>query len=158
MDPSVELMWMGYLAHQPQHGQPSTAAPPSWYFCANEADANECAQLVLSGTKCATTPSLWFFESSGEALPRIGDLNIVTDWRGQAVCIIRTTQVQILPFNEISAAQAAIEGEGDGSLEWWCQAHWDYYHQELQGSGYQPQPDMPVVFQQFECIFPIATC
>ncbi len=50
MAPSVELMWMGYLAHQPQHGQLSTAAPPAWYFCANEADANECAQLVLSGT------------------------------------------------------------------------------------------------------------
>jgi len=154
MHPSVNLMWDSYLAGQSQSSQCATAAPPAWYFCANEADANECAQLVLSGTKRATSPSLWFFAASGEALPRVGDLNIVTDWHGKAVCIIRTTKVQILPFNEVTAVHAAIEGEGDGSLDWWCKVHWDYYQHELQGSGYEPRPDMPVVFQQFECIFP----
>lgn len=154
MHQSVHLMWDSYLAGQSQSSQGSTAAPPAWYFCANEADANECAQLVLSGTKRATSPSLWFFTASGEALPRTGDLNIVTDWHGKAVCIIRTTKVQILPFNEVTAVHAAIEGEGDGSLDWWCKAHWDYYQHELQGTGYEPRPDMPVVFQQFECIFP----
>ncbi len=154
MHQSINLIWDDYLACQPQPSPCSTDAPPAWHFCDNEADANECAQLVLSGTKRATSPSLWFFQSSGEALPNVGDLNIVTDWSGRAVCIIRTTKVQIIPLNEISESHARIEGEGDGTLGWWYKAHWDYYHHELQGTGYKPEPDMPVVFQEFECIFP----
>lgn len=152
MHPSVELIWADYLVHHPQS---ATDVPPAWYFCANEADANECAQLVLTGIKRATSPSLWSFESSNEALPQVGDLNIVTDWSGKAVCIIRTTKVQILPLNEITETHARIEGEGDGSLAWWQKAHWDYYHHELQDSGRDPQPDMPIVFEEFECIFPL---
>ncbi|MGY0612487.1 ASCH domain-containing protein [Luteimonas sp. A501] len=154
MHRSVKLMWDDYLARQSQPSQLPTDAPPAWHFCDNEADAHECAQLVLTGKKRATSPSLWSFESSGEALPHVGDLSIVTDWSGKAVCIIRTTKVQILPLNEITEVHARIEGEGDGSLDWWRKAHWDYYHHELQGTGYEPQPDMSVVFQEFERIFP----
>lgn len=154
MHQSIKLMWADYLAHQPQHPQHSTDVPPAWHFCANEADANECAQLVLAGIKRATSPSLWSFESSNEALPQGGDLNIVTDWSGKAVCIIRTTKVQILPLDEITETHARIEGEGDGSLAWWRKAHWGYYHFELQEIGRDPQPDMPIVFQEFERIFP----
>ncbi|MEM6509402.1 MAG: hypothetical protein AAF644_07920 [Pseudomonadota bacterium] len=32
---------------------------PSWHFCDNEQDANDCALLVLNGVKQATTPSLY---------------------------------------------------------------------------------------------------
>lgn len=78
------------------------------------------------------------FEHSNDALPRVGDLNILTDWSGKAVCIIRTTNVQILPLNEITEAHAQIEGEGDGSLAWWSKAHWDYYHHELLETGHAP--------------------
>lgn len=154
MHRSIENMWTDYLAHQPLGSHSSTEVPQAWHFCANEADANECAQLVLLGRKRATSPSLWFFESRHEAVPKVGDLNIVTDWNGQAVCIIRTTKVQILPLNQINETHARIEGEGDGSLAWWYQVHWDYYQHELQEFGLIPQPDMPIVFEEFECIFP----
>ena len=154
MHPSVKRIWDDYVAHRPDPSRLSTDPPPAWHFCDNEGDANECAQLVLAGVKRATSPSLWSFESSQEALPRPGDLNIVTDWCGKAVCVIRTTKVLILPLNEITEIHAMIEGEGDGSLEWWRKAHWDYYHQELKGTGYEPQPDMPIVFQEFERVFP----
>lgn len=92
------------------HYSSPTDAPPAWYFCDNETDANECAQLVVRDTKRATSPSLWSFEASGEALPRIGDLNIVTDWNGKALCIIRTTNVQILPLNEVTEVHASEKG------------------------------------------------
>lgn len=154
MHPSVKSMWDDYVAHQSEPSPPSTDPPPTWHFCDNETDANECAQLVLADVKRATSPSLWSFESSGEALPRSGDLNMVTDWGGKAVCVIRTTKVLILPLSEVTETHAKIEGEGDGSLGWWLKAHWDYYHRELKGTGYEPRPDMPIVFQEFERVFP----
>lgn len=42
----------------------------SFYFCDNEQDANECAELVLSGDKRATAASLWWYETNGLALPK----------------------------------------------------------------------------------------
>lgn len=151
MHPSVKNMWDAYLA---LFSPASLEVPPAWHFCDNEVDADACAQLVLAGTKRATSPSLWFFESKGEPLSQPGDLDIVTDWKGLALCIIRTTRVQILPFDQVTESHASLEGEGDKTLEVWRQLHWPYYHRELEGTGYSPQPDMPIVFQAFERIFP----
>ncbi|PWF45444.1 ASCH domain-containing protein [Massilia glaciei] len=127
-----------------------------WHFCDNRQDADACARLVVSGRKRATAPSLWSLQSRGEALPRIGDLHVVTDWAGKAQCIIRITDVEVLPLHGISEEHARAEGEGDGSLAWWYDAHWAYYHRELEGSGYQPRPDMPIVFERFECVYSVA--
>lgn len=125
----------------------------SWHFCDNERDADECAELAANGHKRATAPSLWGLLHAGEPLPRVGDLHVITNWAGVARCIIRITDFEILPLNLIDESHARAEGEGDGSLAWWRKAHWDYYQRELEGSGYQPQADMPIVFQRFECVF-----
>ena len=119
MHPSIICMWHDYVAQQPDPSQFAVDPPPAWHFCDNEDDADTCARLVLAGVKRATSPSLWSFERSGEALPVVGDLNIVTDWNGRAVCIIRTTGVQTLPLDAITDVHAKIEGEGDGSLDAW---------------------------------------
>ncbi|MCU7553197.1 ASCH domain-containing protein [Alteromonas sp. ASW11-19] len=124
-----------------------------WHFCDNEHDANECAELVLRNIKQATSPSLWWHQAHNEPLPEVGELNVVTNWQGEAVCIIETTQVSIVPFNEISDEYAALEGEGDKSLTYWKQVHWDYYHRELTGTAFAPQHDMPIVCHQFTVVF-----
>ncbi|MBE0379761.1 hypothetical protein PPRY_a3633 [Pseudoalteromonas prydzensis ACAM 620] len=31
--------------------------------------------------------------------------------------------------------------------------HWDYYQRELEGSGYQCHPEMPLVCEQFKLIY-----
>lgn len=133
--------------------------PPSvWHFCDNEREADKLAELVVRGIKRATSPSLWFFESQGDPLPQPGDVHVVSNWAGEARCIIQTTEVTVAPFNEVSAEHAAAEGEGDGSLAYWRQVHWDYYHRELAGTKYVPCEDMPIVCERFEalCFSPAA--
>jgi uncharacterized protein YhfF len=120
-------------------GEPaSTPLPPIWHFCDNELDADACAGLVLSGRKRATAPSLWFFELHGFAPPSVGNLDIVTNWKGIAQCIIRTTAVLIVRFRDVTAEHALLEGEGDGSLESWRAVHWSYYQRELKGNACLP--------------------
>ena len=153
MHPSVAIMWREYMALRALEGEEEPAFS-HWHFCDNERDADECARLVVSGAKRATAPSLWSIESQGEPIPRAGDLHVVTNWAGQAQCIIRITVVEVVPLDRISEEHARAEGEGDGSLAWWHDAHWSYYHRELEGSGYAPQPDMPIVFQWFDCVYP----
>ncbi|MGR4868778.1 ASCH domain-containing protein [Variovorax sp. LARHSF232] len=74
-------------------------------------------------TKRATATSLW----SLERLPAPGDLSIVTNWSGAPLCIIETLAVDVVPFNEVGAEFAATEGEGDGSLAYWQEAHRPYF-------------------------------
>lgn len=150
MDASVSKMWQEFIGSSALPGDEERSIS-SWHFCDNEQDANECARLVLSGQKRATAPSLWSLEHAGEPIPRMGDLHVITDWLGKAQCIIRITNVEVVPLNEITEEHARAEGEGDGTLTWWHKAHWAYYQRELAGSGYQPQVDMPIVFVRFEC-------
>lgn len=154
MHPSVATMWLKFIGSgvlPKDHEQ----AISSWHFCDNQQDADECARLVVSGRKRATAPSLWELKHRREPLPRVGDLHVITDWNGNAQCIIRVTGVEVVPLHGITEQHARAEGEGDGSLAWWHKAHWTYYQREPEGSRFQPQPDMPIIFQRFECVYPV---
>ena len=146
--PSVLRLWRAYCTATDR--APATPCPPAWHFCDNEADANELAALVCAGVKRATTPSVWELEAAGCPLPEPGDLNIVTTWDGIAQCIIRTTDVEVVSFDAVTAAHAAGEGEGDGSLAYWRRTHWAYYQRVLADTPHTPSPDMPVVCEHFE--------
>lgn len=154
MHPSVLAMWRAYRATLGDATAVADEPPAAWHFCDTEADADACAQLVRAGRKRATAPSRWSFDARDEPLPRPGDLHVVTNWGGVAQCVIRTTQVDVVAFGNVTAEHAAAEGEGDGSLEWWRRAHWAYYHRELAGTPYVPAPDMPVVCERFEVVYP----
>jgi len=62
--------------------------------------------------------------------PAVGDLAIVTDWKGSPQAIIRTTKVEIVKFQEITSDYALIEDKGDKSLSYWKDVHWAYYERE----------------------------
>jgi len=127
---------------------------PFWHFCDNKEDANKCAELVLSGKKKATSPSIWELIIKNIAIPQKGDLNIITNWEGVAKGIIQTRSVKILRFDQITSYHARLEGEGDGSLEYWRKAHRSYYERVLKGSSYDVKDSMPIVFEQFELVYP----
>lgn len=76
-------MWKEYLSTLPDgHGLP--AEPRSvWHFGDNKHDADELAELARRGVKRATSPSLWYFEATGDPLPQGGELHVVTNWAGE---------------------------------------------------------------------------
>lgn len=143
-------MWTTYAAAHRLRGP----RPDAWHFCDNETDADLCVALALTGKKRATASSLWWYEANAKTPPRPDDLHIVTNWAGDAKCIIRTTDVRIVAFHDVDAEHAAAEGEGDGSLAQWRRLHWSYYHRELLGTGRVPSLDMPVVCEYFELVWP----
>ncbi len=154
MNLSPQQIWNDYLETFDQTDAESSIKPSIWHFCDNKKDANECVQLVLSGKKQATSPSVWELKSLGKKIPEVGDLHIITDWDGFAQCIIQTTNVTIVPFNQITEEHARMEGEGDGSLKHWRKVHWNYYQRVLKGTEYIPSKDMPIVCEKFEVIYP----
>jgi uncharacterized protein YhfF len=150
-------MWRSFLALQRENPETTGHRLSCWHFCDNERDADECARLVMAGVKQATSPSLWYFESRAEPLPAVGDLHVITNWAGEAQCVIRTIHVEIIPFNQVGEEHAAAEGEGARTLSWWRRVHWEYYHRELAGAEFQPRADMPIVCERFKRVYPIAS-
>lgn len=143
--------WREFAKSRPD--DPSGRFLEAFYFDDNEPSANELAKLVVVGQKRATAGLLWSHEKEGKPLPKSGDLSIVTDFAGNSVCIIETTRVDIVPFNEVSAEFAATEGEGDSSLAYWRSVHTAYFSRECQRIGREPEPGMPIVCERFDVVF-----
>lgn len=125
----------------------------AFFFGDSEALADELAALVLQGTKRATAGSVWSYEAEGRRVPAPGDLSIVTNWAGEPLCVIETRSVEILPFNEVTAEFAAVEGEGDGSLAYWTQGHRRYFERECARAGREFAEDMMVACERFEVVY-----
>jgi uncharacterized protein YhfF len=136
-----------------QAADPTARFFEAFHFDDNEPSADELANLVLTGTKRATAGLVWSFENAAMPLPKVGDLSVVTNWAGTPMCVIETQRVDILPFEEVSAEFAATEGEGDGSLQYWQQAHRAYFERECQRIGREPSARMPVVCERFAVIY-----
>ena len=122
--------------------------PPAWAFGATPEEADELLALVLSGTKTATAGALWDYEAEHEELPVPGALGIVTDGRGVPHALVVTTRVEVVPFDEVSAEHAYLEGEGDRSLAAWREVHQRFFTEHaVHTRGFSPV--MPVVLQRF---------
>ncbi len=149
--PSVQEMWDRYSLTMNE--SPKNTTYEAWHFCYDEANANELADLVLEGTKRATASLHLLYEIENEKLPQPGDHDIIINWAGIAKCIIKTTDVRVIPFNEVSKEFAFREGEGDKSLDYWQKVHKLFFSKELTDLGKEFKEDMPIVCQEFELIY-----
>jgi uncharacterized protein YhfF len=68
--------------------------------------------------------------------------------------VVRTTELRVVPFNEVDAEFAFDEGEGDRSLDYWREVHWDYFSRRCAAIGKEPSTEMPVNCERFELLYP----
>lgn len=117
-------------------------------------DPDQLARLVLGGVKTATASACPLYEQEGEPLPRAGEYSVILDAAGEAVCVIRSTKVTVIPFHQVSPEHAWKEGEGDRSLDYWRQVHEEFFRAELTAAGMTFTEEMPVVCEEFERLYP----
>ncbi len=130
--------------------------PPGHVAVSEFGDSPELARtliaLVRSGTKRATCALGWSYEHDDERLPRVHDLEIVVDHAYEPALLVRVTSVEVVAFGKVTAEFAALEGEGDGSLEHWRHGHRAFFARECERIGRTPSDDMPVVCTTFEWV------
>ena len=108
--------------------------------------------IIKSGRKRAGTGLLWAYEHDREPIAKTGDIEIVIDHRNEPALITRIVKSEIVAFIEVSAEYAAVEGEGDGSLEYWRKGHWNFFSRECRRIGREPTETMPVICNVFEVL------
>src|SRR5262245_622719 len=97
----ADLYWEQYLTTLPTQVDRPPRYVDSFSFGFTAEDASEIADLVLDGTKTATGSLLWSYEADGKPIPHVGDHWIVNDGRSSPRCIISTTDVAVIPFDEV---------------------------------------------------------
>ncbi len=122
----------------------------AWAFGMN---ADLLAHLVEIGVKTATASAYPLYESENEPLPAVGEYSVILDSEDNAVCIIQTKNVSVVPFNEVTAEHAYKEGEGNRSLDYWREVHEKFFTECLDEAGLKFTPDMKVVCEEFEVIY-----
>lgn len=143
---NAEQMWAQYTSQSNVDAQYE-----AWAF---GCDVDHLAQQVLRGIKTATASAFPLYEVEGEALPEPGQYSVILDSCDEAVCIIRCTDVTVVPFSQVSEDHAYREGEGDRSLEYWRRVHRQCFGQWMQEAGLVFSEDMPVVCETFQRLFP----
>ncbi len=160
VDELVEAFWndarhrvhLGELSVYLGQSPLEALSPPTWSFGATPEQADELIELVLDGTKTATAGALWDWEAEGEELPTTGTLGIVVDGSGRPRALVVTTDVRVVPFDEVDEEFARLEGEGDLSLGHWRAVHEQFFTEHAL-HDHEFSTDMPVVCERFEVIY-----
>ena len=141
-----QTLWNQYKEINPLAGP----EPEAWAF---GAAPDLLAELVAKGVKTATASAYDEYVHYEEELPKVGDLDVVLDGQGQAVAIIETTKVTVIPFRDVSADHAYKEGEGDRSLTYWRQVHEELFTKWLAEIGLSFSPASKVVLEEFQLVY-----
>lgn len=150
---ACEAFWLAYLAQLPTNHPHQLLRPDAFGFAGESALADELAALVLSGRKRATTSLPIEYTSLGEGLPAVGALSVIVRGDGRPVALIERTHVASVPFCEVDEAYASVEGEGDGSLDYWREGHARYFRSVCSRIGGEFTQDTPVLCQVFRVIW-----
>jgi uncharacterized protein YhfF len=122
------------------------------WFGDGPALARELGDLVARGVKRASAGLVWEWEVDGDPLPQAGDVEVIIDWSGTPLAVVEVTDVRILPYGQVDDAFARDEGEGDGTLAGWRDAHWRYFGRACRRLGREPSETMPVVCRRFRLL------
>lgn len=125
-------------------------------FGDSEALSESLITLILTGVKRGTCSLVWSWGFDGATLPAVGDMEIVLDWHGRPTFVRRATEVEIVPFDAVTADFAASEGEGDHSLSHWQTEHWRFFNDECKRIGRTVDKSMPLVCERFEVLYTFA--
>jgi uncharacterized protein YhfF len=116
--------------------------------------ASELVGLVLSGRKTATASLLVMNKLNPADAPRPDGFSVVTDFDGYPLCVLQTTEIRHLPFDDVDEQFAADEGEGDLSYDYWRRVHWDYFSREAAINGFEFDGSSIVCCERFRVLYP----
>jgi uncharacterized protein YhfF len=105
--------------------------------------ADALLELILAGKKTATCWSA----SEGRKGTEVDKQWVVLDGVGRPRAVLETVALALRRFDEVDAAFAAEEGEGDLSLAYWRAAHQAYFERN---GGFSSE--MPLWCERFELV------
>lgn len=154
MSTPTEAFWQAYLTSLPHAEKASGRLHGVFQVGDSPEAADEGAALIKQRVKTATSSLLWTYQATNEPLPAAGSLSIVTDGRGNPVCVVETIAVEIKGFAEVDGAFAYDYGEWDRTLETWRAHCWAFNAPRCHALGKTPTLEMPLVCERLKVVYP----
>ena len=148
---SVQKLWDKFCENNPEINPKISFQ--LWYFGNTSEMAKELAELVISGKKTATASLAEVNKLKPEFAPIPDGYSIVTDFERNPLCVIQTTEIRHLPFDEVDAQFAFDEGGGDLSLKYWRKVHWKYFTKEAKELGIEFNEKSLICCERFKLLF-----
>jgi len=109
--------------------------------------------LVVNGKKTATSSWLESYAHLNERLPYVGHISYVMNSKDEPICVVEITKIEIRKFLAVDDVFAALEGEGDLSLQYWRNAHDKFFTSFGKEIGLAWDPNVhSVVCEYFEVL------
>lgn len=143
---TAEEMWNQFTAESGVQGSDYEA----WSF---GTDADTLAALTAAGVKTATSSAYPLYALEGEPLPEEGAYSVILNAQEEAVCVIRTERVSLVPFDQVPQEHAYREGEGDRTLAYWREVHEPFFWGYLEAAGLPFTPETIVVCEEFRVVY-----
>jgi uncharacterized protein YhfF len=147
-----DALWRLYVTCVLGGWEPPTRAIDVWSFGNEPQMASQLAHLVVCGEKRATIAWIAAALADGSPLAYVGGVSVVTDALGYPRVVVRTVEVREVAFDDIDAATAAAEGEGDLSYGDWRENHLAYFHAEAASHGLAFDPSARISVERFEVL------
>ncbi len=125
--------------------------PNAWAFSSHPGEADRLLELVIGGRKTAMSSDARWYDDQTPA-PHVGEMSIIVNSHGRPKALLVTTQVDTVPFDEVDAEHARLEGEGDLTQDYWRQSHQGYFT-ETPPPGASFSPTMLVLLEQFAVLY-----
>lgn len=112
---------------------------------------------ILEGVKTTTSSTLIEYSIEDEALPAIGNRQVVVNSAAGPIAVIETTNVRIVRLADVDEAHAFAEGEGYASLDEWRSGHERFWHSDemrdyLQDPDFSVNDETQIVLERFKLV------
>ena len=154
VDGTPEEMWNSFVKAHPEHSD--SEMPKSWYFGANKREADQMGKLVVIGKKTTASDIYHGYEEMDAELPKVGLMDIVTDFEGNALAIIQLRKVDTIPVKNITKeyAQKDMGTEVDALKAWKKYYMEEVFPESIIDTRIAITENTLVVCEWFEVIWP----
>ena len=150
---TIKRYWQLYRKSLSKEDENALAEYQAWSLGNTPEMADQLGGLARDGVKTATSSLVWWYEQDEEPFPEVGAQNIILDSLRQPLCIVQTTELRVCAFDEVGEEHAYLEGEGDRSLHYWREVHWEFFSAECRELGREPRQQMPVLCEKFKLVY-----
>jgi uncharacterized protein YhfF len=148
----LDAFWRTVREARPEAGLPDQYQV-RWIGLDDET-TGQIFELIAAGDKNGTFTLPWIIERTDQADPVAGDCIVLIAFDGTPTQCVRLTQIDRVPFGEITAEHTAIDGSPVRALDVWKPLHTQYWNALLEPWSLNVSDDMPVLVEAFELIYP----
>ena len=100
---------------------------------------DQLVKALVSGQKTATSSLHRHYLDAGEALPTVGQTELVIDSAGRPVCLLEISRVDLVRAQDVTDDFVRAEGEGFDTWDEWWSAHQSFWSEGDEGIPVTPE-------------------